>query len=97
MPTSCAQSPRRRSCDAPLYPKISKGGFGGVERLQKSLNLGGRKLVSDLNALGVHANKTLTATFPAIRPDLERHLVRGLWDGDGWVGKRQFSLIGTMP
>jgi len=82
-------------CDAPLYPKVGKNGFGGVDRRQKVLNLSGRKLVDDLAALGVHANKSLTATYPAIQPHLERHMIRGLWDGDGWVGKRQFSLIGT--
>lgn len=81
------------TCDAPLHPKISRS--YGVERRLMTLNLCGRKLVSDLAALGVHANKSFTATFPPVPSELERHLVRGLWDGDGWVGQRQFSLIGT--
>lgn len=82
-------------CDAPLHPKVARGGWGPAERRQMALHLSGRKLVSDLAALGVCPNKTLTATFPAIPSHLECHLVRGLWDGDGWVGQRQFSLIGT--
>jgi hypothetical protein len=82
-------------CDAPLYPKIARGGGGPPERHQLALHLSGRKLVEDLATLGVFANKSLTATFPAIPSLLERHMIRGLWDGDGWVGKRQFSLIGT--
>jgi hypothetical protein len=82
-------------CDAPLHPKVSRGGFGGVDRQQVALNLSGRKLTSDLASLGVRANKTFTATLPAIDPGLERHMIRGLWDGDGWVGQHQFSLIGT--
>jgi hypothetical protein len=83
-------------CDAPLHRKVSKTGFGRGERQQRVLNLSGRKLVNDLATLGVHANKSLTATLPAVPSHLERHLIRGLWDGDGWVGERQFSLIGTM-
>ena len=81
--------------DAPLRPKIGRNGFGNVDRHQVALNLSGRKLVDDLAALGVHANKSHTATFPVVPAHLERHLVRGLWDGDGWVGQHQFSLIGT--
>lgn len=82
-------------CDAPLHPKVGRKGFGNVDRHQMALNLSGRKLVDDLASLGVKANKTFAATFPTVPAHLERHLVRGLWDGDGWVGKVQFSLIGT--
>jgi hypothetical protein len=59
------------------------------------LTLCGRKLVADLSALGVRHDKSYTATYPAIPEHLESHLVRGLWDGDGWVGERQFSLAST--
>jgi hypothetical protein len=83
---------RHLSCDAPLATKTSTG----FTRSQTAcLTLSGRHLVSSLAMLGVHHGKSRTATYPAIAPELERHLVRGLWDGDGWIGKRQFSLIGT--
>lgn len=82
-------------CDAPIRRKVSTGGYGGEDREQARLYLSRRKLVSDLGVLGVHPNKTFTATYPVVDAHLERHLVRGLWDGDGWVGKQQFSLVGT--
>ena len=81
--------------DAPINRKVSTGGYGGVAREQVRLHLSRQKLVSDLAALGVHRNKTFTATYPVISASLERHMVRGLFDGDGWIGKQQFSLIGT--
>ena len=58
------------------------------------LELHGTELVQHLSALGVSPNKTHTATLPPVPAHLESHLVRGLWDGDGWIGKRAFSLIG---
>ena len=81
-------------CNAPIGRKVSTG-YGGVARESARLHLSRRKLVSDLGLLGVHPNKTFTATYPVVDASLERHLVRGLWDGDGYVGKQQFSLIGT--
>lgn len=84
---------KEMGCNAPLYPKVTRG-YGNVSSLMV-LNLSRRKLVDDLAKLGVHANKSLTVTFPTVPRRLERHLVRGLWDGDGWVGERQFSLIGS--
>ena len=78
-------------CDAPLGSMTNH--YDGSESLR--LYLCGKKIVSDLNALGVFHDKTRTATYPAAPPELERHLIRGLWDGDGHVGKRMFDLIGT--
>jgi hypothetical protein len=78
-------------CDAPLGTTINH--YDGSR--MKRLNLCGMKLVSDLNALGVRHDKSKTAIWPAIPPELEGHLVRGLWDGDGHIGKGMFELIGT--
>ena len=48
----------------------------------------GQTLVTDLNNLGVYHDKSKTATYPAIDPaGLEGHLVRGIWDGDGYIGR----------
>jgi hypothetical protein len=78
-------------CDAPLRPTTNH--YDGSRMLRQ--NLCGIKLVSDLNALGVRHDKSKTATWPAIPSELEGHLVRGLWDGDGYIGKGIFELIGT--
>jgi hypothetical protein len=78
-------------CDAPLTVMINR--YDGSRMLR--LLLCGKKLTSDLHALGVHHDKSKTATYPSIPPGLERHLIRGLWDGDGYVGKRMFDLVGT--
>lgn len=78
-------------CEAPLGETINH-----VDRSRMArLHLCGRKIVSDLNALGVHHDKSATATYPAIPSELEGHLLRGLWDGDGYIGRGQFELIGT--
>jgi hypothetical protein len=77
-------------CDAPLRPVTNRDGS-----ISMRLNLCGKKLVSDLNNLGLFHDKSYTAVYPAIDPALEGHLVRGLWDGDGSIGKYQFELIGT--
>jgi hypothetical protein len=86
---------RELHCDARLHRKLSAGGYGNVPRTMMRLHLCGRKLASDLNALGVYSGKTVSATYPSIPAHLERHMIRGLWDGDGYVGKGQFSLVGT--
>ncbi len=78
-------------CDAPL--KSATNSYDGSKRAR--IKLSGRQLVHDLNALGVYHDKSHTATYPAIATDLERHFVRGLWDGDGHIGPTQFELIGT--
>lgn len=53
------------------------------------------KMVRDLNKLGLHHDKSYSATLPSVAPELERHLLRGLWDGDGSIDKRMIGLIGT--
>jgi hypothetical protein len=82
---------RETGCDAPLRPTTNH--YDGSRMLR--LNLCGRKLVSDLNALVVRHDKSRTATWPVIPAELEGHLLRGVWDGDGYIGKGIFELIGT--
>ncbi len=78
-------------CDAPLGSMTNHYDGSAMVRLY----LCGQKLVTDLNRLGVYHDKSKTATYPAIDPALEGHLVRGIWDGDGHIGRAQFELIGT--
>ena len=78
-------------CDAPL--RTMTNAYNGS--LMKRVTLYGVKIVSDLNNLGVYHDKSKSAVYPAIDPALEGHLVRGIWDGDGYIGRTQFELIGT--
>lgn len=78
-------------CDAPLSTMTNH--YDGSQ--MKRLRLCGKKLADDLNALGLFHDKSKTAVYPAIPAHLESHLVRGLWDGDGYIGKTQMELIGT--
>ena len=86
---------REFNYDGPIGRKVTRHGYGDVDRTLAVLHLCGRKLVEDLGVLGVRANKSHNATFPVVLPHLEPHLVRGLFDGDGWIGDQQFSLVGT--
>ena len=78
-------------CDAPLRPMTNR--YDGSTMMR--LAFCGKKLVTDLNKLGVFHDKSKTATWPAVPPELEGHLARGLWDGDGHIARYQFSIIGT--
>lgn len=78
-------------CDAPL--KTMTNSYDGSR--MKRLHLCGKQLVADLNGLGLFHDKSKTAVYPSIPSELESHLVRGLWDGDGHVGRFGFELIGT--
>ena len=78
-------------CDAPLRPMTNR--YDGSTMMR--LTFCGKNLIRDLNALGVFHDKSKTAVYPAVPAELERHLVRGLWDGDGHIGQRMFDLIGT--
>ena len=59
------------------------------------ITLGSTQMADDLARLGLRNDKSKTAVFPQLPADLEGHLVRGIWDGDGSIGKYQFELIGT--
>jgi hypothetical protein len=82
-------------CDAPLHRKVptNRSAFGNCPLAV--LHLSGQQLVRDLATLGVYPDKSHNATYPAVPAQLESHLVRGLSDGDGTIGKRQFWLMGT--
>lgn len=78
-------------CDAPLGWMTNHYNGSYMRRIQ----LQGKQLVNDLNRLGVYHDKSVSATYPTILAELENHLVRGIWDGDGHIAKGMFELIGT--
>jgi len=50
-----------------------------------SIYLESESIYNDLNALGLHPNKSRTITFPSIPLIYARHFIRGCWDGDGSI------------
>lgn len=69
------------SSDCPIKP---------TKRSSVRFRLSCKKLFNDLVGYGVFVNKTKNGT-PDIRnlipARLHRHLLRGVFDGDGWIGK----------
>lgn len=71
-------------------------GYGGTDRVRLRLN--SNLMVQDLATHGVTPRKTFTQRFPTTIPyELERHFVRGLWDGDGHVGRTNTIIVGCTP
>ena len=49
--------------------------------------------------LGCGKKKTFKIKFPMnnqVPECLLNHFVRGYWDGDGWIGKKEISVVGTL-
>lgn len=49
--------------------------------------IGNKKIVKNLNALGIVHRKTLILEYPDIPKRLNRHFIRGVFDGDGCIGE----------
>ena len=79
--------------NAPIHTKCREGWH---KHPMSYIHLCSKQLVQDLASYNIGPAKSLTLTYPSSIPrDLHRDFIRGLWDGDGWIGKRQFSLVGT--
>ena len=50
-----------------------------------SITLNSKKIVSDLQKLGIFQNKTMTIQYPPIPKKLQNHFMRGVFDGDGCI------------
>jgi hypothetical protein len=58
------------------------------------LELCSKKLVKDLSVFSIISNKTKTMSFPKLSSkELYFHFLRGYFDGDGHIGKRQCALV----
>lgn len=56
-----------------------------------SLVLNSTLLCQDLVNLGLSSPKTSITRLPKVHQDLEPHLLRGVWDGDGTISKNDTS------
>ena len=88
---------RSAGSTAPVHTRLVTQGFDNRPHHLALIHLSSKAIVSDLAHLGVHPAKSSNATFPSIPPHLESHLVRGLFDGDGYIGRRLFELVGSSP
>lgn len=80
--------------DSPVHDR-PKGSFPGSGPM-KYIAVTSRKLVSDLARLGIVPRKSMTLAYTNISRRLERHYVRGLFDGDGCIhGRGGFYFLGT--
>lgn len=78
--------------EAPIITKSKKSSFS--RRKLSILSLARKKLYEDVRKLGYTDQKTDNMIFPEIPKLLRKHFLRGFWDGDGWIGNRQFSVVG---
>lgn len=68
---------------------------------QYGIHFGSRRMWDSLNRLGCTPRKSYTATVPEITSDLRSHLIRGWFDGDGWICRKkrvnnwQWGVCGT--
>lgn len=57
-----------------------------------SLNINSKEIKTDLELIGVLANKSLTIRFPNVPKKYLPSFIRGVIDGDGWVQKTGYVM-----
>ncbi len=63
---------------------------------QYRMVIANKKISSRLSELGCIKKKTFFIEYPILMPStLDRHFVRGYFDGDGYIGKVAATLVGT--
>ncbi len=64
----------------------------GKTRTTPTLLINSKILKSDLEKLGIYANKSLIAPFPNVPEEFLASFVRGVIEGDGWVQKKGYVM-----
>lgn len=64
---------------------------------QHYLQICSKKISESLNKLGIYQSKSFTVDLPKIDKTLYPHLIRGLFDGDGYVGEGKNSFGDLYP
>jgi hypothetical protein len=54
-----------------------------------------KKIVTDLNNLGIVQKKSLVLNFPSIKEEYYSSFIKGYFDGDGSIFDEGFNLLGT--
>jgi intein/homing endonuclease len=77
------------------YVKIKNQNHQNQYRLVVCSKYLSQKLIE----LGCVSNKTFKITFPTeeqVPKELQRHFLRGYFDGDGWIGEKSLCIVGTQ-
>lgn len=61
-------------------------------RNQRIFQLRSKKWKEDLAKYSVTPQKTATITLPELSEDLMPHLIRGMFDGDGWISSASCQI-----
>lgn len=77
----------------PVKTVLVKTGYSPHE--MATFVISNKFLVAQLESLGLHPNKTDTIGYLSVPPEMDRHFIRGLIDGDGNVNHANFQLAGT--
>lgn len=64
---------------------------------QYRLQICSKKISESLNKLGLFQSKSFTVGLPVISKDLYSHLIRGIFDGDGYIGKGKNGVNNIYP
>lgn len=65
---------------------------------QYGIQISNRRISESLTNLGCVPNKTFILKFPTksqVPSEYLRHFLRGFFDGDGWIGKKEISITST--
>lgn len=71
--------------------------------IRYSIQISSKKIVNDLNKLGIYGNKSFTSDLPQINNNNIWHFIRGVFDGDGTIhqlnklknGRLRFGIVGS--
>lgn len=69
----------------------NKHDFGYTYKNQYRLLLFSSYMCKTLEAIGMVPNKSLSVKFPMLTDELNRHFIRGLFDGDGSICRAQYK------
>jgi hypothetical protein len=81
--------------EMPIKKYLVSNGKNDNKSESCEITITSKKIVNDLAKLGIGSNKSHTVKFPEIREDLVRHMIRGIWDGDGSVLYRKSKSTHT--
>lgn len=67
-----------------------------IGKNQYGIQISNKRISDRLNELGCVPNKSKFLKFPTQVPeDFLKHYLRGFFDGDGWLGKKETSITAT--
>lgn len=78
---------KKISNENPLY-------FNGNRPNLITMHFKSKQIKNDLSKYGVVPRKSLTTYMPILSDKLMPHLIRGLFDGNGWITSSSYSSIG---